>query len=93
MHSCGKKTRSGLFFGYYLFNGGKWSESFFIMDWNALAGAEHPTRVERTKIMKDNVNFVKLASGKFRFPVAEGALVPRYIDHKETDEDISHKVF
>ena len=85
--------RSGIFFGYHQKLGGRWSGDLWIADWEQMERATHPTHIVPTRIRRGDVVANKLANGKFRFPIAEGALMLNYIKHRYADVDNSHKEF
>ncbi len=51
-----------------------------VIDLEALAEHKHPRWIEATAIHRSNVIIHTYASGIPRFPVAEGAILPKYID-------------
>ena len=90
-HTFGPKERSGIFFGYHQNAGGQWSGDIYVADWEAMANATHPTRIEPTRIRRGNITQSKTANGMFRFPIREGALKLNYIKHRYADADNTHK--
>ena len=92
-HKQGSKMRSGIFFGYHQKLGGRWSGDLWVADWEQMERAAHPTHIVPTRIRRGDVVAHKLANGRFRVPIAEGALKLNYIKHRYADVDNSHKEF
>ena len=80
-HKLGEKLRHGIIVGYELHNGGKWTKNLLVIDWEAFAEINHPRRISFTAIHRSNVIIHTYASGMYRFLVAEGAILPKYIDN------------
>ena len=73
MHPFGSKLLSGLFIGYYQQPGGLWGGDLFVVDWQELDRAERVSEIPIRRIKAKEV-FPQLYNGKYRFPLAEGAL-------------------
>jgi transposase InsO family protein len=73
MHPFGAKTLSGLFIGYYQQPGGLWGGDLLVVDWQEFDRAERVAEVPIRRIKAKEV-FPQLYNGKYRFPLAEGAL-------------------
>ena len=83
-HEVDEKLRHGIIGGYEVHNGGKWTKNMLIIDWEALAEFTHPRKIEPTAIHRSNVIIQTYANGMPRFLVAEGAILPKYIDCMKT---------
>ena len=73
MHPFGSKVLSGLFIGYYQQPGGLWGGDLLVVDWQELDRAERVAEIPIRRIKAKEV-FPQLYNGKYRFPLAEGAL-------------------
>jgi hypothetical protein len=92
-HVFGDKLRSGIMFGYHLHQGGKWSVDLYIAGWEQILTAQHPSFIYPTRIRRKDVVVCKMVDDRFRFPVAEGALVPNYSNHISMEFDTTFKEF
>ena len=51
-----------------------------ILDWEKFENTVHAGQIHETKIRSGDVTVCKLASGAFRFPVADGSLYPKHLE-------------
>ena len=69
-------------------------QNFLVIDWEALPEITHPRWIRHTAIHRSNVIIHTYASGIPRFPVAEGAILLKYIENlKLTGEGSLFKQF
>lgn len=73
LHKFGSKMLSGIFVRYEQQAGGEWSGNLIIIDWDEIENADAVCDICPKTINAKEVQPI-LLSGKFRFPVAEGAL-------------------
>ena len=71
LHKYGNKTLQGIFIGYDQRAGGDWSGDYLVVDWQELEQADNARDVHVKRVKEINKLTLK---GKFRFPLAEGAL-------------------
>ena len=83
---------SGIFMGYKLHNGGKFSGDFHILPWDDAETYPHQSGLgERVTAIRAQDVFPEKLAGKFRFPIREGRLKLKYIDHIYTTADTTHR--
>ena len=77
-HQLGTKTLSGIFLGYKMHAGGKWSNELIILDWEQLNSANTRGEVHKKTLLwrsdKDCEVWPVKVDGEFQFPLAEGEL-------------------
>ncbi len=83
--------RCGIMFGYHLHQRGKWSGDLYVADWEQILTAQHPSHIYPTRIRRKDILITKMLHDKFRFPVAEGALVPNYYNNISLEFDTAFK--
>ena len=71
LHKYGDKTLQGIFIGYDQRAGGDWSGDYLVVDWEEREQADNAREVHVKRVKEINKLTLK---GKFRFPLAEGAL-------------------
>ena len=83
---------SGIFMGYKLHNGGKFSGDFYILRWEDAANYPHQSGLgERITAIRAQDVFPEKLADRFRFPIREGRLKLKYIDHIYTKADTTHR--
>ena len=73
LHKFGSKMLSGVFVGYEQRAGSGWSGNLLIVDWDEIENTDAVCDIYPKTINAEEVQPI-LLSGKFRFPIAEGAL-------------------
>ncbi len=65
----------------------------YVADWEQILTAQHPSHIYPTRIRRKDILITKMLHDKFRFPVAEGALVPNYYNNIRLEIDTAFKDF
>ena len=63
----------GIFVGYHQGSGGGWSRDILVVDWDQNENAEQVRDIHIKRVHHKEIE-LKLKSGKFVFPLAEGPL-------------------
>ena len=63
----------------------------YVADWEQILTAQHPSHIYPTRIRRKDILITKMLHDKFRFPVAEGALVPNYYNNISLEFDTAFK--
>ena len=69
----GSKRLQGIFAGYHLHSGGRWSGDLLLYDWDQIADAEYSHEIHIRRQNADEISPV-LVDEEFLFPLAEGDL-------------------